>query len=173
MNYTFLVHPKGNLSSIYIGRTDVEAETPILWPPDVKSWPIWEDPNAGKDWRWEEKRMTGDEMVGWYHWLSGVWAPVGDGQESWCAAVHGMQRVRYDWVTELNWTELKHFKSAYQFYVKGFILWAIHYWLLGIYKPMQGRRPSFKTQTSDLLQSNGKDFIFQCRGCGFHPWLGS
>ena len=65
------VHPKGNLSWIFIGRTDVEAETPILWPPDAKNWLIWKDPNAGKDWRQEEKRMIEDEMVGWYHWLSG------------------------------------------------------------------------------------------------------
>ena len=52
------------------GLTDVEAETPILWPPDVKSWLIWKDPDAGKDWRWEEE-MTEDEMVGWHHWLNG------------------------------------------------------------------------------------------------------
>ena len=59
-----LVHPKGNRSWIFIGRTDAEAETPILWPPDVKSWLIWKDPSAGKDWRQEEKEMTEDEMVG-------------------------------------------------------------------------------------------------------------
>ena len=65
------VHPKGNQSWIFFGRTDAEAETPILWPPDVKNWLIWEDPDAGKDWRLEEKGMTEDEMVGWYHWLNG------------------------------------------------------------------------------------------------------
>jgi len=65
------VHPKGNQSWIFIGRTDVEAETPILWPPDAKSWLIWKDPDAGKDWRQEEKRMTEDEMVGWHHRLDG------------------------------------------------------------------------------------------------------
>ena len=65
------VNPKGNQSWIFIGRTDAEAETPILWPPDAKSWLIWKDPDAGKDWRWEEKRMTEDEMVGWHHWLNG------------------------------------------------------------------------------------------------------
>ena len=62
------VNPKGNQSWIFIGRTDIEAETPILWPPDVKSWLIWKDPDAGKDWRWEEKGTTEDEMVGWHHW---------------------------------------------------------------------------------------------------------
>ena len=61
------VHPKGNQSWIFIGRTDAEAETPILWPHDEKNWLIWKDPDAGKDWRQEEKGMTEDEMVGWHH----------------------------------------------------------------------------------------------------------
>ena len=78
------VHLKGNQSWIFIGRTDVEAETPILWPPDVKSWLIGKDSDAGKDWRQEEKGTTEDEMAGWHHWLSGHefdWTPgVGDGQ---------------------------------------------------------------------------------------------
>ena len=65
------VHPKGNQSWIFIGRTDNEAEAPTLWPPDVKSWLIGKDPDAEKDWRQEEKRMTEDEMVGWHHWLYG------------------------------------------------------------------------------------------------------
>ena len=65
------VHSKGNQFWIFIARTDIEAETPILWPPDVKSWLIWKDPDAGKDWRWEEKGMIEDEMVGWYHQFDG------------------------------------------------------------------------------------------------------
>ena len=65
------VHRKGNQSCIVIGRTDAEAETPILWPPDVKDWLIGKDPDAGKDWRREEKGRTEDEMVGWHHWLNG------------------------------------------------------------------------------------------------------
>ena len=65
------VHPIGNQSWIFIGRTDVEAESPILWPPDAKSWLIWKDPDAGKDWRQEKKGMTGDEMVGWHYWFNG------------------------------------------------------------------------------------------------------
>ena len=64
-------HLKGNQSWTFIGRTDVEAETPILWPPDVKNWLIWKDPDAGKDWRQEEKGTTEDEMVGWHHQLNG------------------------------------------------------------------------------------------------------
>ena len=65
------VYPKGNQSWVFIGRTDVEAETLILWPPDAKSWLIWKDPDAGKDWGQEEKGTTEDEMVGWHRWLDG------------------------------------------------------------------------------------------------------
>ena len=65
------VHPKGNQSWLFIGRTDAEAETPVLWPPNVKNWLIWKDPDAGKDWKWEDKGTTEDEMVGWHHWLNG------------------------------------------------------------------------------------------------------
>ena len=65
------VHPKGNQSWMFIGRTDFEAKVAILWPPDVKSWLIWKDPDAGEDWKQEEKATTEDEMVGWYHWLDG------------------------------------------------------------------------------------------------------
>ena len=66
-----LVHPKGDQSWIFIQMTDAEAATPVLWPPDVKSWLIGEDPDAGKNWRLEEKGSTEDEMLGWHHWLSG------------------------------------------------------------------------------------------------------
>ena len=65
------VHPKGHQCWMFIGRTDAEAETPILWPPDVKNWFIWKDPDAGKDWRQGEKGMTEDEMVGWHHQFNG------------------------------------------------------------------------------------------------------
>ena len=78
------MHPKGNQSWVFIGRTDVEAETLILWPPELKSWLIWKDPDAGKDWGQEEKGTTEDEMAGWHHWLDGresEWTlGVGDGQ---------------------------------------------------------------------------------------------
>ena len=66
------VHAKGDQSWVFIGRTDAEAETPVLWPPDVKNWLIWKDPDAGKDWRQEEKGMTENEMIGWHHWLNGL-----------------------------------------------------------------------------------------------------
>ena len=65
------VHPKGDQSWVFIGRTDVETETLILWLPDVKSWLIWKDPDAGKDWRQKKKGTTEDEKVGWHHWLNG------------------------------------------------------------------------------------------------------
>ena len=65
------VHPKGDQSWVFIGRTDAEAETPILWPPHVKSWLVGKDPDAGRDWGQEEKGMTEDEMAGWHHWLDG------------------------------------------------------------------------------------------------------
>ena len=65
------VHPKGDQSWVFIGRTDAEAETPILWPPDARNWLLGIDPDAGKDWRQEEKGTTEDEMVEWHHWLDG------------------------------------------------------------------------------------------------------
>ena len=65
------VHPKGDQPWVFIGRTDVEPETPIFWLPDAKSWLIWKDPDIGKDWRQEEKGMAEDEVVRWHHWLNG------------------------------------------------------------------------------------------------------
>ena len=100
--------PKGNQSWLFTGRTDAEAEAPILSPPDVKSWLVWKDPEAGKDWRWEKKGMTEDEMVGWHHWLNGHefgQAPgVGDGQGGLvCCSPWGCKDS--DTTELLNWTE--------------------------------------------------------------------
>ena len=95
------VHPKGNQSWVFIGRTDVEAETPILWPPDAKSWLTGKDPDAGKDWRWEKKRMTEDEMVGWHHQLSGHEFEQALGRKAWCAVVHGVAK---SWTWLIDWT---------------------------------------------------------------------
>ena len=103
-----LVNPEGNQNWIFIGRTDANAVTPILWLPDVKNWLIGKDPEAEKDWRQEEKGMTEDEMVGWHHWLNGHESEqalgVSDGQGSLGAAVHGVRKS--DW-TELTWTEYR------------------------------------------------------------------
>ena len=101
------VNPKGNQSWIFIGRTDTEAETPILWPPNAKNWLIWKDPDAGKDWRWEEKGITEDEMVGWNHGLNGHefgWTPeVGDGQGGLsCCSPWGCKESNT--TKQLNWT---------------------------------------------------------------------
>ena len=103
------VHPKGDQSWVFIGSTDVEAETPILWPPDMKSWLIWKVPDAGKDWGQEEKGMTEDEMGGWHHRLDGRgfgWTPgVGDGQGGLaCWGWWGCKEL--DTTEWLNWTEL-------------------------------------------------------------------
>ena len=91
-----------------IGGTDVEAETPILWPPDAESWLIWKDPDAGKEWGQEEKGMTEDEMVGWHHRLNGHefgWTPgVGDGQGG-LACCGSWGRKESDMTEQLNWTE--------------------------------------------------------------------
>ena len=107
------VHPKDQ-SCVFIGRTDVEAETPILWPLDVKSWLIWKDPDAGKDWGQKEKGTTEDEMVGWHHRLNGRgfgWTPgVGDGQGglACCSSWGHKESDTTEWLnrTELNWIRI-------------------------------------------------------------------
>ena len=102
-------HHKGDQSWLFIGRTDTDAEAPILWPPDVKNWLIGKGLDVGKDWRQEEKGMTEDEMVGWHHWLNGhefqQALGVGDGQGSLvCCSPWGCKE--WDTTVWLNWTEL-------------------------------------------------------------------
>ena len=105
------VHPKGDQSWVFTGRTDAKAETPILWPTDAKSWLIWKDPDAGKDWGQEEKGTTEDEIVGWHHRLDGHgfgWTPgVGDGRGGLaCCGSWGCKEL--DMTEWLNWTECSH-----------------------------------------------------------------
>ena len=102
------VHPKGDQSWVFIGRNDVEAETPILWLPDVKSWLIWKDPDAGKDWA-QEKGTTEDKMVGWHHQLGGHefgWAPGVGGGQGGLECCSSWSQKESDTTERLNWTEL-------------------------------------------------------------------
>ena len=107
------VHPKGNQSWMFIGRSDFEIETPILWPPDAKNWLIWKDPDAGKDWI-QEKGTTEDEMVGWHHQTRWTWVWVNsgvcDGQGGLACCNPGANRNSQtqlsDWI-ELNWKHIK------------------------------------------------------------------
>ena len=111
------VHPKGDQSWVFFGRTDAEAETPILWPPDVKSWLIGKDPDAGKDWGQEEKGTTEDKMVGWHHWLNGHgfgWTPgVGDGRGGLeCCGSWGCEKLdTTEWLNWLNSIDIVKFIS--------------------------------------------------------------
>ena len=127
------VHPKGDQSWVFIGRTDVEAETPILWPPHAKSWLIWKDPDAGKDGGQKEKGTTEDEMVGWHYWPMDMglgrlhhW-PMD--REAWRAAVHGVAK---SWTRLSNWTELRWFRSE----VRGepsLTLWHLDTWSVSVW----------------------------------------
>ena len=104
------VHSEGDQSWVFFGRTDAKAETPVLWPPHVKSWLIGKDSDAGRDWEQEEKGTPEDEMAGWHHWLDGHefgWTPgVGDGKGG-LTCCNSWGRKEPDATERLNWTELK------------------------------------------------------------------
>ena len=111
------VHSKGDQSWVFIGRTDAEAETPILRPPDAESWFIWKDPDSRKHWGQEEKGTIEDEMAGWppTRW---TWVWVNSGSWWWTGRpgvlqFMGSQRVGHDWVTELNWAEQSNHVESY------------------------------------------------------------
>ena len=120
------VHPKGDQSWVFIGRTDAEAETPILWPPHVMSWLIGKAPDAGRDWQQEEKGMTEDEIAGWHHWLDGhefgKTLVIGDGQGGLtCCNSWGCKEL--DTTERLNWTD------------GSFLIfqWTLSWWLIWFY----------------------------------------
>ena len=103
------VHSEGDQSWVFIGRTDVEAETPILWLPYAKSWLIGKDSDAGRDWGQEEKWTTEDEMAGWHHWLNGCefeWTPGVDDGQGGLACCNSWGCKESDMTERLNWTEL-------------------------------------------------------------------
>ena len=103
------VHSEGDQPWDFFGRNDAKTETPILWPPDLKNWLIWKDPDAGKDWRWKEKGMTEDEMVGWHLWFNGheleSTLVVGEGQGG-LACCRPWGHKESDTTEWLNWAEL-------------------------------------------------------------------
>ena len=112
------VHPKGDQSWIFIGRTDAEAEAPILWPPDAKNWLVWKDPDAGRVWRWEEKGTTEEEMIGWHHRLNRHEFVLGidDGQGSLvCCSPWGHKVLNT--TEQLNWTELSFTHKIIEFWL--------------------------------------------------------
>ena len=101
-------HPERDQSWVFIGRTEVEAETPVLWPPDAKSWLIGKDPDVRKDWGQEEKEMTEDEMVGWHHRLSGLgfgWTPWVSDRQGGLACCGPWHHKESDTTERLSWTE--------------------------------------------------------------------
>ena len=100
------VHPKGDQSWVFIERTYVKPETPILWPPDAKNWLIGKDPDAGKDWRWEEKGTTKNEMIGWHHWLDGheFEQALGVGERQGSLTCYSPWVAESDMTEWLNWT---------------------------------------------------------------------
>ena len=124
-----LINPKRNQSWVFIGRTDAEAETPILWPSDAKNWLIGKNPDVGKDWRQENQGMTEDEMIGWHHWLNGQefeQAPgLGDEQGSLaCCNPWGCKEL--DTTERLNWTDsqLDRDKLSLQGPIKGVLVYS-------------------------------------------------
>jgi len=120
------VHSKGDQPWVFIGRTNAEAEMPILWPPHAKSWLIGKYPDAGRDWGQEEKGTTEDEMVGWHHRLDGHEFGVNPGSWWWTGRpgvlwFMGSQRAGHDWATELNWTEVYMYINACTLFIQLYI----------------------------------------------------
>ena len=169
------VNPKGNQSWILIGRTDAEAGTPTLWPPDAKSWLIGKDPDAGKDWRQGENGMTEDEVVGWYHQLDLNISLSKDqelviNRETWCAAVHGVAKsqtrlsklrifypkLKYIWFPTTHWTfsRMDHtlgYKTSLNKFKRTEMTWSISFLTIMSWNYKYScRKKNGKTSTGDL-----------------------
>ena len=174
---------------MFIGRTDAEAETPILWPPDVKSWLTGKDPDAGKDWGQQEKGMTEDEMVQWHHWLSGHgfgWTPgFGDGQGglTCCGSQGHKESDTTEWlnwtkVVCLKWTKAKQNNFPITYRVKQGMLFALNvgflwvfffafFFVWGSYLDLRYKGSSYHTSCSEKgschdLYKTPSDFIYVC-----------
>ena len=160
----FLLHNK------FSTLCSVEAETPILWPPAAKNWLIWKDPDAGKDWRWEEKGTTEDEMVEWHHWLDGrefEWAQgVVMDMEAWRAAVHGVTK---SWTWLSDWTELCVCVDLYS--------WKINNWYLHHHNYNKcGLKVNWTTITSSSHDSQPQGICYLKKNVkwipsSFNQWL--
>ena len=164
------VHSKGAQSWVFIGRTGAEAETPILWPPQAKSWLIGKDSDAGRDWEQEEKGMTEDEMAGWHHRLDGhesEQTPEDTGRRRGLErSVHGSQRVGHNWATELNW----------QFSVRTLEVWVYRRADISVYKhekwnnmnsEINGIRESYRFRKQKKVRRTGT----RSQQCYFHCLL--
>jgi len=156
-------HPKGNQSWIIIGKTDAEAETPILWPCDVKNWLIWKNPDAGKDWRQEEKGMTEDEIVGWHHQLTRVWASSG---RWWRTGKPGMlhsmgsQRAGRNW--RIEWQQ--HRVPTYVVcYCVLYVLWKPHRfgkWMVFSQDHLAGKSWNWELNLKSLVIKSESLFLY-------------
>ena len=125
------VHPKGNQSWMFTGSTDTEAETPIFWPPDAKSWLNWKDPDAGKDWGQEEKGMIEDEIFGWHHWLNGhefVWTPWVGNRQGVLTSCGSWANKELDMTEWLNWTEVVEYSFRFLSIVSFCFPWFCFWW---------------------------------------------
>ena len=151
------VHPKGNQSWIFIGKTDAEAETAILWPPNEK-WLTWKAPNAGKDWRQEERGTIEDEMVGWHHWLNGheFGQALGDneGQGSRQVTVHGVtnsQTQLSNWTTASPYTMIRRRWVSYFHYILSDAL--ITFWVW--FGPLKNGRNQAYVHFKKIFKTSG------------------
>ena len=151
------VHPKGDQSWVFIGRTDAQAETAVLWPPDARNWLIGKDPDSGRDWGQEEKGMTENEMAGWHHWLDGresEWTPgVGDGQGG-LACCDSWDRKESDTTERLNSSFESHSISENTARIRCHSPWVFH--CLNTEQAIQ--LPPQSTKYHFVLAADGWDF---------------